>query len=464
MDEPLSYPYIIKKNILNELARVFYNRTNARILLTEIGYPVALPEFNDPIEFWDAVCQSIDVGVMEQGFERLLEAARQRFPGNQVFRNYGHRSDVAPPPNRTSQAVNIVISGWEDPITLLEAARRLAQHQNRPPDSISLGFANVEGVLISLADWTPEQAINLQRAIEAEAQANNVAIDTSVGTSEFRDYLLSRLYIEGPDQARYEINDVRASTPIGEIAKEVITEFYDPEIFGKDKHGRGREVVVDKQNEDGSTQRLNPNETLHGQNIQDGDTLSVAPQATAGSVNPADWEAAVVKVKNEILHYRESHPGFQVLVNLANLPTEYVIKFSTPSYGAPPGTGKEPVPVSDHEIFLVIPPGFPLKPPRAYWQTNIFHPNIHPENGYVCMGDLSDHWTPGTDFYNICQQLVDMAKFDNYSLNECYNQEALNWVRSPEGVLAIEKIGGQHLINQLYRLMVKPRKLQIVKI
>ena len=57
-----------------------------------------------------------------------------------------------------------------------------------------------------------------------------------------------------------------------------------------------------------------------------------------------------------------------------------------------------------------------------------------------------------------------MAKFRNYSLFECFNEDALKWVKTPAGIIAIEKIGGHNLVNKIYRQLAKPRKLSIKKI
>lgn len=40
---------------------------------------------------------------------------------------------------------------------------------------------------------------------------------------------------------------------------------------------------------------------------------------------------------------------------------------------------------------------FPQKPPKGYFLTKIFHPNIHPETGAICLSLLSSDWTENTE-------------------------------------------------------------------
>lgn len=86
---PLTYQDIINQGILNELAIVFSNSTTADLLLTSIGFPDNMkPNFLDkgnPLEFWSEVCQQIQYGVIQGGFESLIQATAQNYPGNPVF-------------------------------------------------------------------------------------------------------------------------------------------------------------------------------------------------------------------------------------------------------------------------------------------------------------------------------------------------------------------------------------------
>jgi len=42
---------------------------------------------------------------------------------------------------------------------------------------------------------------------------------------------------------------------------------------------------------------------------------------------------------------------------------------------------------------LVIPPDFPKNPPKGYFNTKIFHPNVS-EKGEICVNTLKKDWNP----------------------------------------------------------------------
>ncbi|OHS98599.1 Ubiquitin-conjugating enzyme E2 S [Tritrichomonas foetus] len=45
------------------------------------------------------------------------------------------------------------------------------------------------------------------------------------------------------------------------------------------------------------------------------------------------------------------------------------------------------------EIKLEVGDEFPQKPPKGYFLTKIFHPNVHPDTGAICVSTLSSDWT-----------------------------------------------------------------------
>ena len=45
------------------------------------------------------------------------------------------------------------------------------------------------------------------------------------------------------------------------------------------------------------------------------------------------------------------------------------------------------------EIKLEVGDDFPQKPPKGYFLTKIFHPNVHPDTGAICVSTLSSDWT-----------------------------------------------------------------------
>lgn len=45
-------------------------------------------------------------------------------------------------------------------------------------------------------------------------------------------------------------------------------------------------------------------------------------------------------------------------------------------------------------IKLVIPSDFPNSPPRGFFLTKIYHPNVDPSTGAICVNTLKKDWTP----------------------------------------------------------------------
>jgi peroxin-4 len=46
------------------------------------------------------------------------------------------------------------------------------------------------------------------------------------------------------------------------------------------------------------------------------------------------------------------------------------------------------------EVKVMIDQNYPVQPPKVYFRTKIFHPNIHWETGEVCLDILKEQWTP----------------------------------------------------------------------
>jgi len=114
-------------------------------------------------------------------------------------------------------------------------------------------------------DGTLEDTINVWLALE------------HVGGHQLR-----RLIVEGPDQARFELENVPGCITGAELAQAVINTEYDPKILGVDASGAPLRMVVERQG-DAGPRRLRGHQTLQEQGVQDGDTLTVYPEARAGA-------------------------------------------------------------------------------------------------------------------------------------------------------------------------------------
>jgi hypothetical protein len=335
----------------------------------------------------------------------------------------------------------------------------VAPAQNILPENLTLRFSGNRVVLLGVNNCSSDAVASFAEGLQTILQSNQNSVRVNLLTEDPQPYLISRIFVEGPDQARFEINDVPSDTTVGEVAKGVMSQEYDPRMFQ-----RGRRVVIDRRNEDGSTERLNHDQTLHDANIQEDDTLSVAPEATAGAIHPQLRQEALARARNQIMAYAQTHPGFQVSANNHSVPTDYLLRFYAPGFAPPVELGGEPQLIDEHEVYLALPGAFPMQAPEVFWQTPIFHPNVDPRSGSVCLGDLGDRYRPGLDFGKLCQLLIDIASYQNYAVEEGYNPAAQQWAISEQGQITIEQRGGQSVLRKRIQEVQTPPPLNIKRL
>ncbi|HLX08023.1 MAG TPA: effector-associated domain EAD1-containing protein [Thermoanaerobaculia bacterium] len=441
---PLSVQEFESNGLIGVVASIF-NQENAAIgLLERIGFPRDLiPNFTaagNPRNFWRSVAIEIEHGRTRGGLEALLGAVADDYPYNPELAPY--RAAESKPGERHTGGATVVIIGDYDLHWLIDRARNLAAA--RGWGAVELGIITGPTCQLHLPEATPEAAYELTEELRREG----LTARTSVASSRFRDYLLESLRVEAQDTGRFELNAVPASTRVQEVARAVMSQYKQGDRWPHDKAGHARPAVVDKQEDDGSTHRLDPAATLHESGIEDGSTLHVAPESTAG-INPRIRDEALARVRAQVMAYADALADFEVEANAVHAPTEYLLRFEAPGWGPPAEPGGQPRPVDVHEVLLVMPDEFPMAAPGAYWQTPVFHPNIDRDSGTVCLGELADRYRPALDFGPLCQMLVDIARYWNYEITEGYDQEARDWAVSPEGQIAIERRGGRSVLRRL---------------
>lgn len=237
------------------------------------------------------------------------------------------------------------------------------------------------------------------------------------------DYLIRELYVSGPDGRRFRLRDAPAQQTVADVAAGVVAQY--GASFAK-----SRPTVVDRVLPGGDGERLSPDSTLHDAGVRDGASLRLGFEATAGAVSPMDHQDALHRMRNQILHFARSRPDMTVAGSPPMMPTQYEISFVQRSFGPPDELGGPPIPVTEHLIHVQFRADFPETPPLVFWESPIFHPNIYPQydceqarrrpsrKGLVCLGALSESYTPALSFADLCQTLIDMAAYRNYSVLE----------------------------------------------
>lgn len=463
------------------LARIYYNQTAAYNLLDRIGFPSErrVPWTSDAETSWSAIFAILDAGLIERPRYRLLSAAHELYPYNDTFlwlaEQYGLVGDgaaandgaaVPPLTGETAPAPATQTAATQASATESSAARRSAQPpptagespDTREPDagtgqssaSRSGDEADTSCHVIVRAGSEGERAEAATLLREAGFDPHDVwstATATSYRVTSAdpgpvrrcleaagfgwivvppgaRDYLIGELIVRGPDGRRFRLVDAPAQQTIADIAAGVV------EQYGKSIAGSGRPTVMDLILPNGSSRRLPSEMTLEEAGLRDGYLISLGFEATAGVVNPLDHQDALHRMRNQILHFARLHEGITVSGAPPTLPTQYEISFSRRSFGPPAAPDGEPVPITDHTVLIQLSADFPETAPFAFWLTPVFHPNVFPNyeseaaaqfperQGLVCLGVLSESYTPALDFGDLCRTLIDMAGYRNYSITE----------------------------------------------
>lgn len=447
---------------LDELDRVLSAREDVLSLLGNVilqGLPQALAEELPPppaetntlSSYLRDVARRLDAGGTA-GASILMREAARLFPGRIAA--------SAPPAAARSATVSISLDEHlpaQEILGLVRASQGIASSLGRRA-SLDLVAAEGASVCLSFEGATDEEAELIASRIQSSLRPG-IHATVEREPHGFRDYFLDPIWAVGPDGARFSLDHVRASTPLVDVAAGIMAQY--EESFWPMGKGERAMPVIDLRRQDGrGTRRLFSGQNLHDAGVMPFDLLFVHPERRAGSVNPFLLTESLTMVKSQILEFAREHQSFEVQANSQDVPTEYLIRFRAPGF-AP---GSPPRRIDEHEVLLVLPPDFPVRAPEAYFQRPVFHPNVEPKTGLVCLGVLAESYRPGLHFGLLCQMLIDMASFRNYELREGYNPEAAVWAGSPEGQQAIAEIGGRAFFEMNDRGNRKARALRIERL
>lgn len=470
------------------IANVFDHEIAAGNVLERIGFPRdQRPTWSgNPGVVWAQVFTALDKGIIQFPHRDLLGAALTVYPFNPTFRELGERYGVtranAPLPAAETTAEAAADEAASDETIKDEAAggdrvrARAAGAQHAPrrtaaAEAVAAGAAADDyrtchvivragseeerkaaaQVLTELGldphdVWATAYATSFQVGSADASRVRGLLDPTGMSwvvvPAGANDYLIRELFVSGPDGRRFRLIDAPAQQTVADVAAGIVDQ------YGPSFSGRSRPTVMDRVLPDGQGQRLSPDSTLHDAGVRDGSSLRLGFEATAGAVNPMDHQDALHRMRNQILHFAKSRPDMAVRGIPLSLPSNYEISFVQRSLGPPAQPDGDPVPVTKHVVQVQFRADFPETPPLVFWISPIFHPNIWPQydceaarrhplrQGLVCLGALAASYTPALSFANLCQTLIDMAAYRNYT------------VQRPTGVVATD--GSEELADDYY--------------
>jgi len=195
-------------------------------------------------------------------------------------------------------------------------------------------------------------------------------------------------------------------------------------------------------NNPGDTRRLDSSHDLSEAEVQDGDTLRVFPEAIAGAVDPSRRQATLIRDQNDMKALCEYNHKITFTANRHLAPDVYEVTFHFPGFGDLPSGHNAPLIVTDHRVQITLGADYPLSAPLVRWLTQIFHPNIRPSDGAVCLGVLRERYLPGLGLARLVHMLAEMAQYRNFDEMHPLNERAAVWAFDEHNADQIRAIGG----------------------
>lgn len=457
------------------MAQLHFTEAAARAVLLQVGFPAhLLPTFNDgATAFWSTVVQQMELGLGEaDSIPQLIADSASTFRGNPDAQAM-HAKWSGAEPEVSVPSKGVTSEGPCSTLTLIGAdlADEFLQviREQLGSNTADLLYVSKQQCSVSIPD-PGENAARLQQQVQDLIQtfAPGQNIQVSYEKYQFRPYLYSNLTVFGPDTTPYLLQSVPATMTPSDIAAAIVAETR----AMNDRQGGPVSTVIDAETESGP-ERLDPEKTLHENNIKDKGKLRIGTKAVAGNISPELRMEAQLRMRAQIRRFALGHSTFDIVdYDNEDLPNRLTFELDGPGLAPPkdladflagtenldlddyrnlPWEQLHPVPISFHRFTIHLPAMFPVVAPYVVWETQVFHPNIWrlPQPGVrpgmVCLGPLMDGYRPDLDFGYLCQLLIDIGTYQNYDVVDAStypDPPAALWARTASGQELIRSIGG----------------------
>ncbi len=259
------------------------------------------------------------------------------------------------------------------------------------------------------------------------------------------------IFIESPDGERFEC-DVPVDLQLNKLA----TDFFEAKDWPTtDSQGRGQRAVVEvvDPDEPERTKRLRGEQTVDETGLGDGSILRIFPEAIAGAIDERKRIRALITDRQELKDLVEWNTKIHFSANIDHAPTQYTITFDHKSFTGIEADGHTPRIGTGHQVQITMGADYPINAPRVEWLTEIFHPNIHPQNGAVCLGVLQDRYLPGLGLARLVTMLAEMVQYRNFDMSSPLNKQAAEWTMDPNHWPFIQAIGGSPFQGPVHELL-----------
>lgn len=133
----------------------------------------------------------------------------------------------------------------------------------------------------------------------------------------------------------------------------------------------------------------------------------------------------------KILEEFSGHPHIQVSPLKGDPPEAYRVVFRVRGLRLDKSVNR-PIAVNEHRALIYLHEGYPREKPRCTMETEVFHPNISPQQ--ICVGD---YWTPGESIADLIIQIGEMIQYRNYNTKSPLDGVAARWAEINGSLLPV---------------------------